>query len=55
MTDHPHDHGRAPASDANALRAEALESLLVEKGLVQSEVVDAIIRRFEQEIGRAHV
>jgi len=37
--------------DANALRAEALESLLVEKGLVRSEVVDAIIRRFEQDIG----
>ena len=37
--------------DANALRAEALESLLVEKGLVRSEVVDAIICRFEQDIG----
>ena len=37
--------------DANALRAEALESLLVEKGLVRSEVVDAVIRRFEQDIG----
>ena len=47
MTDHP----RSPVRDANALRAEALESLLVEKGLVRSEVVDAIIRRFEQDIG----
>ena len=37
--------------DVNALRAEALESLLVEKGLVRSEVVDAIIQRFEQDIG----
>ncbi len=47
MTDHP----RSPVRDANALRAEALESLLVEKGLVRSEVVDAIIRRVEQDIG----
>ena len=37
--------------DTNALRAEALESLLVEKGIVRPEVVDAIIRRFEQDIG----
>src|SRR2546428_11080453 len=54
MTDRPHDHGRAGAgraSDPNALRAEALESILVERGLVRSELVDAIIRRFEQDIG----
>jgi len=37
--------------DTNALRAEALESLLVERGIVRPEVVDAIIRRFEQDIG----
>jgi nitrile hydratase len=45
-----HDPQHEPAG-ANALRAEALEALLVEKGLVQPEAIDAIIRRYEQEIG----
>jgi nitrile hydratase subunit alpha len=45
-----HDHHHEPA-DANALRAEALEALLVEKGLVQPEAIDAIIHRYEEEIG----
>jgi nitrile hydratase subunit alpha len=45
-----HDHQHEPAS-ANAVRAEALEALLVEKGLVQPEAIDALIRRYEQEIG----
>jgi nitrile hydratase len=45
-----HDHHHEPA-EPNALRAEALEALLVEKGLVQPEAIDAIIRRYEEEIG----
>ncbi len=51
--DHEHEHGAggSPASAANALRAEALETLLVEKGLVRPEIIDAIIRRFEEDIG----
>ena len=53
--DHDHDHehgsGESPVSKANALRAEALETLLVEKGLVRPEIIDAIIRRFEEDIG----
>jgi nitrile hydratase len=44
------DHGR-DGERRNALRTEALEALLAEKGLVQSEVVDAIVRRFEEDIG----
>jgi len=36
---------------ADDLRTEALESLLVEKGLVASEAVDAILRHYEQEVG----
>ncbi len=36
---------------ADALRTEALESLLVEKGLVRSEAVDAILRHYEQDVG----
>jgi nitrile hydratase len=42
-----HDH----APDTLALRAEALESLLTEQGLVVPEMVDAIIRRYEHDIG----
>jgi nitrile hydratase len=50
--DHEHDHGHhpEPPSDVEA-RALALESLLIEKGILTSEQVDGIIRRFEQDIG----
>src|SRR4051812_45816360 len=34
-----------------ASRTKALESLLVEKGLLTTEYIDAIVRRFEQDIG----
>lgn len=34
-----------------ALRAKAVESLLVEKGLVRQDTIDAIIERFEKEVG----
>ena len=47
-----HDHGDGdPIGRRNALRAEALESLLVERGIVQSDVIDGIVTRFEQDIG----
>ncbi len=49
--DHDHDHDDDPIARRNALRAEALESLLVERGLVQTELIDAIVTRFEQDIG----
>ncbi len=39
------------ASRRNALRIEALETLLAEKGLLAPAAVDAIIERYEQEIG----
>lgn len=47
---HDHDHDD-PVARRNALRAEALESLLVERGLVRPELIDAIVARFEHEIG----
>jgi len=49
---HEHDHGHhpQPPSDVEA-RALALESLLIEKGILTSEQVDEIIRTFEQDIG----
>jgi nitrile hydratase len=51
VADQQDEHGHEHPSDPAALRAEALEQLLTEKGLVDPAVVDAIIRRFEQDIG----
>jgi nitrile hydratase len=52
---HEHDHDdHAPADEASrqlALRAEALETLLVERGLVKPETIDGIVARYEREIG----
>ncbi|WKZ11601.1 MAG: nitrile hydratase subunit alpha [Gammaproteobacteria bacterium] len=42
-----HEHGTPEI----ALRVEALESLLQEKGLLDPAAVDAVIRYFEQDIG----
>jgi nitrile hydratase len=47
---HDHDHGQAPPSDI-ALRVKALESLLVEKGLVDPAALDAIIDTYEHKVG----
>ena len=35
----------------NAARVKALESLLIEKGIITSEVVDKVIRYYEKDIG----
>jgi nitrile hydratase subunit alpha len=48
--DHHHDHGQEPPSDI-ALRVKALESLLVEKGLVDPAALDAIVDHFETKVG----
>jgi nitrile hydratase len=48
--DHDHDHGQDPPSDI-ALRVKALESLLVEKGLVDPAALDAIVDHFEHKVG----
>lgn len=47
---HEHDHGQDPPSDM-ALRVKALESLLVEKGLVDPAALDAIVDHFEHKVG----
>jgi nitrile hydratase len=47
MSDH-HDHD---PPNRNALRAEALESILREKGLIQADAIDAVIRHYEQDVG----
>ncbi|HWA61614.1 MAG TPA: nitrile hydratase subunit alpha [Caulobacteraceae bacterium] len=47
---HHHDHGQEPPSDM-ALRVRALESLLVEKGLVDPAALDAIIETYAEKVG----
>ena len=47
--DHDHDHTEPP-SDIE-LRVKALESLLVEKGLVDPDALDALIDLYEDKIG----
>jgi nitrile hydratase len=54
MSEHDHSHDDetgTPGGARNALRAVALEALLVVKGLVRPEVIDGLIRRFEEDIG----
>ena len=46
---HPHDHTEPPADVV--LRVKALESLLVEKGLVDPAAIDALIDAYETKIG----
>jgi nitrile hydratase len=48
--DHGHDHGQEPPSDI-ALRVKALESLMVEKGLVDPAALDAIVDYYEHKVG----
>jgi nitrile hydratase subunit alpha len=51
--DHAHEHGhehQAAPSDLT-LRVKALESLLVEKGLVDPAALDALIDTFEHKVG----
>jgi len=48
--DHGHDHEQEPPSDI-ALRVKALESLLVEKGLVDPAALDAIVDHYEHKVG----
>jgi nitrile hydratase len=48
--DHSYEHGQHPPSDMT-LRVKALESLLVEKGLVDPAALDAIVDHFEHKVG----
>jgi len=47
--DHGHDHQVVPSDPA--LRVKALESLLVEKGLVDRPALDALIDTYEHKVG----
>lgn len=50
MHDH-HDHDHDNELDEMTARVRALETILVEKGLVDPAAVDAIIDRYEHEVG----
>jgi nitrile hydratase len=51
MSEHDHgSHHPEPESEA-ALRTRAIESLLVDKGLISSDAIDLIVQKFEQDIG----
>lgn len=49
--DHGHDHPHQDVPSDPALRTKAIESLLVEKGLVDSSALDALVDAFETKIG----
>ena len=49
--DHGHDHGEGGGLSDVALRVKALESLLVEKGLVDPAALDVMIDAYENRIG----
>ena len=48
-TDHAHDHTEVPSEPA--LRVKALESLLVEKGLVDPAALDVLVDTYENKVG----
>src|SRR5947207_13498216 len=48
--DHDHEHGQTIPSDLT-LRVKALESFLVEKGLVDPAALDALIDTMEHKVG----
>src|SRR5579864_174430 len=47
--DHSHEHQAVPSDPT--LRVKALESLLVEKGLVDPAALDALIDQYENKVG----
>ena len=49
--DHNHDHAHQAVPSDPTLRVKALESLLVEKGLVDAAALDAIVDTFEHRVG----
>src|SRR5579864_8091053 len=49
--EHDHDHGHQDIPSDPALRVKALESLLVEKGLVDPAALDVLVDTYENKIG----
>jgi nitrile hydratase len=51
VSTHDHDHDHEDADAAFALRTEALEALMTERGLVPPGAIEAIVRHYEQDVG----
>src|SRR5271167_4535317 len=51
MSEHDHHHGHQAVPSDPTLRVKALESLLVEKGLVDPAALDALIDTYEHKVG----
>ena len=51
MSDEHHDHGHGSHFSDTELRVKALESLLVDKGLVDPAALDALIDTYETKVG----
>jgi nitrile hydratase len=51
MTEHDEDHHHQSAPSDLALRVAALESLLIEKGLVDPAALDALVDTYEHRVG----
>jgi|ERR1700677_3815332 len=53
MSDHDtgKSHHHPPPLSPAALRAKAIESLLVEKGLIATDVIDRVVAIYEKEVG----
>jgi nitrile hydratase len=51
MSDHDHHHDHQAVPSDPTLRVKALESLLVEKGLVDPAALDAIVETYENKVG----
>ena len=48
---HEHDHHHPRAQSEVELRAQALEALLAEKGLVSTDAIDAVVELYEHDVG----
>jgi nitrile hydratase len=46
-----HDHHHPRAASAVELRAQALEALLAERGLVSTDAIDAVVELYERDVG----
>jgi len=46
-----HDHDHSDTASYQALRTRAIESLLVERGVLASDAVDRVVEAYEQDIG----
>jgi len=48
---HSHSHSHSDTNAGVALRVEAIESLLTEKGILDPATVDEVVRYYEQDVG----